>query len=104
MQRFSPAHAASLLGVHPATLRTWLRSAGFNLVNDPLDHRRRYLTISQLSALAKEHERAIIMLAPGDDDRLASLRALLQQVAARLDAVEKEHKELWSRLLLDVEI
>lgn len=59
MAIFSLAVSCALLEVDPKTLRRWLRLAHWSPRPDPLDARKRCLTLQQLQQLARLHARPL---------------------------------------------
>ncbi len=59
MNTFSLIASCSLLDVDPKTLRRWLSLAHLAPQADPLDARQKYLTLQQLSHLARRHARPL---------------------------------------------
>lgn len=55
MLPISAAHA--LLGVDPVTLRRWIAAAGTPIITDPVDRRRRWISLDDLVSLARLHHR-----------------------------------------------
>jgi len=60
----SLAVSCSLLEVDPKTLRRWLRLAQWSPRPDPLDARKRCLTLQQLQQLARLHARPLLSAPP----------------------------------------